>query len=127
TAILERDGVGSQDDETSASERWPEGLIDVTCVPGYLALTEVELAVVLMEYDNSAERLAIPRSKQECGDKVAFESPVLDALSVEFVCCFEVASLKLHGNGVRQPEVPPKRRSEIDHHLQMITNRPLDT
>jgi hypothetical protein len=127
SAILERDRVGSQDDKTSASERRPEGLIDIADVAGYFALAEVELAVMLMKYDNAAERLAIPRSEQERGDKVAFEPSILDPLSVELVCCFEVASLKRHGSGVRQSEARPKRSREIDRHLQMITKRRHDT
>ena len=103
SSILERDGVRGQDCEASTSERRPEGLKSVAHLAGYLALAEVELPIVLVKDNNSAERLATLRREQESRNEVTFEPPVLDPFSVESVGLYDVASLELHRNRVRKP------------------------
>ena len=103
SSILESDGVRSQNREASTSERRSEGLKSVSHLAGYLALTEVELPIVLVEDNHSADRVATPRREQESRNEVAFESPVLDPFSAESVGLFDVASLEPHRNRVRKP------------------------
>ena len=117
-SILEGDGVRGQDCDASTSERRPERLKSVAHLAGYFALAEVELPVVLVKDNNSAECVATPRREQESRNEVAFESPVLDSFSVESVDLFGVASLELHRNRVRKPQARSKRRGEGGHHPQ---------
>jgi len=118
STILESDGVRGQDCEASASERRPEGLIGVAHLASHLALAEVELPIVSVKDNHSAERVAIPRREQESRDEVAFESQVFDPFSVESVGLHDVASFEPHRNRVRKPQALSKRRGEVGHHPQ---------
>jgi hypothetical protein len=75
----------------------------VAYLASYLALAEVELAIVLVKDHHSAERIATPRREQESRNEVILESPVLDPFPVESVGLFDVASLEPHRSRVRKP------------------------
>lgn len=100
--VLESDGVRGQDYEASTSGRWPKGLKSVAHVAGHLPLSEVELPIVLVKHNNSAERVATFRREQESRNDVTFESSALDCCSVEAVGLLGLASLELNRHWVRK-------------------------
>ncbi len=106
-SILEGDRVGRQHGESSARERWTEGLIRAANIARDLALPEMELAVVLVEDHHPAVRCSIVRREEERRDEVSFESLVLDALSAVPVRVLRGASSERHGPPPALPVIPP--------------------
>jgi hypothetical protein len=102
SSILERDGVGGQDCDASPSERGPEGLMRIAHIAGYFAFPEMELAVVLMEDDHSAERLPIRWHEQESRNDITFQPQILEPFSAKPVGFLAVAPSEVHPDWVRQ-------------------------
>ncbi|MEZ5460247.1 hypothetical protein [Dokdonella sp.] len=118
SSILERDGVRGQNGEAYASKRRPEGLKGIADQAGYLTLAEVELPIVLVKDNHTAEHVTAPRCEQESRDDVAFQSPVPDPFPVESDGLFDVASLEFNRNRVRKPQQFSKRHAQVSHHQQ---------
>lgn len=113
--VLEGEGIRRQHGESPARERRSERLERVAFDPRHFALAEVELAIVLVEDDHAAPRRAPGGREQEGRDDVVFESPVFDPFAITSVECFDLASLDIDRDRMREPKAHSKGRGEVIH------------